>query len=598
VQVCVSWEAPMSQPHEFTFGIFDHQITQLQDRVEVLRGLGGGNEDGAVDDLQAALEELNVAQEELRAQHEQLLSMHEQIENERQRFRELFEFAPDGYLVTDSSGVILQANRAAGRLLRTRADLLVGKPVVNFVAMDQRRLWRERLLGLGAASEVQEFEAELAAREGEPVTVSVRVATAPVSTGARPALEIRWLLRDIRHQKKLQQRMVQLNVDLEERVARRTEELRQANQAKDQFLAVLSHELRTPLTPVLALVSAMEEDGELPSQVRSDLGIVRRNVELETALIDDLLDLTRIARGKLQLNQEQVDLHELLGNVIGICREDIDSKGLEFYVDFNADRHHVSGDPSRLQQVLWNLLKNAIKYTPAGGTVRVRSSVGAQGHVRVEVIDSGIGIEPELLPVVFDAFRQGEQVITRRMGGLGLGLTITRSLVELHGGTLNAFSEGRDRGSTFTLELPTVDPPQPSARSACHDAEGEAALRILLVDDHQDTTAILSRLLTRLGHSVRAAHSVTEAQEAALGEKFDLLLTDMGLPDGTGIDLIKKLRRLQYPLQAIALSGFGAESDIKASRAAGAIDHLVKPIDLLKLKAVLSRVQPAVRNGS
>src|SRR5687768_10432155 len=244
----------------------------------------------------------------------------------------------------------------------------------------------------------------------------------------------------------------------------------QAAAARDQFLAMLSHELRTPLTPALAAASALEVHSGLPAEMKRDVDMIRRNIELEAALIDDLLDLTRIHRGKLTIKHDVVDVHALLGDVVDICEEEITGKGVDVTLELRAVDHHVRGDGARLRQVFWNLVKNGIKFTPKGGSIRIKSErvgadenggagAGGGGEVRVTVSDSGVGIEPDVLPRVFDAFEQGRKSVTNRYGGLGLGLAISKALVEAHGGRITAASGGSGHGATFTVELKTVAAP-------------------------------------------------------------------------------------------------------------------------------------------
>jgi PAS domain S-box-containing protein len=280
-------------------------------------------------------------------------------------------------------------------------------------------------------------------------------------------------------------RMVGMNVDVTERErleAERAELLEAerraradaeaASQAKDRFLAVLSHELRTPLTPVLATVESLASDPALPPQYAEDVAVIRRNVELEARLIDDIIDVTRIARGKVQLHHEAVDAHASIRHALAICQKEVEAKGLELGLVLRAKRHHVWADPTRLQQVLWNVVNNAVKFTPPEGRVTVRTSDGPDGRLLVQVSDSGIGITPDVLPRLFNAFEQGERAITRRFGGLGLGLTITKALVEMHGGTIEASSEGRGLGATFSLGFATVPDPAASAAPTVPPARG------------------------------------------------------------------------------------------------------------------------------
>ncbi len=379
------------------------------------------------------------------------------------------------------------------------------------------------------------------------------------------------------------------------------EELRQAKQAaetanaaKDQFLAVLSHELRTPLTPVLASVEVLKDE-KLPSSVRPLMEVIHRNVELEARLIDDLLDLTRIIKGKLRLSLESTDVHTLIQNVIDICRPDVGTKQLLLVVDLKATKHYVVADPARIQQVFWNVLKNAIKFTPDGGTITV-SSHNQNGSLVVEVVDTGIGIEPDVIGVIFDAFEQGEQTTTRRFGGLGLGLAISKSLVEMHSGSIAVVSEGKDKGATFTVMLPIGEPEPPAERAERTvtpawntPTAGNEGIKVLVVDDHNDTVSVLRLLLTRRGFQVFSASTLDLAAKIASQQPFDLIISDIGLPDGTGLDLFRRLE-LVGPVKAIAVSGFGTTEDMEKSLAAGYALHLVKPFTAQTLHEAIDKL--------
>ena len=367
-------------------------------------------------------------------------------------------------------------------------------------------------------------------------------------------------------------------------------EAERANQAKDQFLAMLSHELRTPLMPVLTTVLSLDADDQVPAALRPSLQMIRRNVELEARLIDDLLDLTRISKGKVQLNLEIVDAHTLLKNALEICAPDIREKRLVVQENFEATQFHLHADPARLQQIFWNLVKNAVKFTPERGHLAVSTSNSDDEEFRVSVQDSGLGIEPEFLPKIFDAFEQGERM---RFGGLGLGLAITKALVDLHHGRIKAESDGRDRGAKFTLAFPSVAPDrvaEPASQVPGWTAAERKYMRILLVEDHEDSNRSLTQLLRRRGYQVRSAFDVKSALEFVSGEEFDVLVSDMGLPDGSGLDIMRNLTAAERPIYGIALSGFGMESDIRKSHAAGFHHHLIKPVDLNKLDAVIQQV--------
>ncbi len=366
-----------------------------------------------------------------------------------------------------------------------------------------------------------------------------------------------------------------------------------ANRTKDKFLAMLSHELRTPLTPVIAALDTLEADTAQSEESKASLAMIRRNVELESQLIADLLDLTRIAKDKLELKFDSIDAHEAILNVVEICRAEANAKKLHVYPDLRAGAHHVSADTAKFQQIIWNLLKNAIKFTGEDGEIIISSSNPEPQTVLITVRDTGIGVEPDIMERIFDPFEQGEVSFQRRFGGLGLGLAISKSLAQAHGATLLARSEGRDRGTAFLLTMKTVPPQQRPVKSAAAPPETRT-LRILLVDDHQDTCTALERLLVRRGHLVAPAHNVRSAMEAAVRNQFDLLISDIALPDGTGMDLMMQLRAI-CGIPGIAISGFGNNGDIEKSLQAGFSEHLVKPVKLEKLQAAMER---AVGAGS
>ena len=361
-----------------------------------------------------------------------------------------------------------------------------------------------------------------------------------------------------------------------------------ANRAKDQFIAVLSHELRTPLTPALATVAALLHQEDTTNSTRSDLEMVRRNLELEAKLIEDLLDVTRIARGKINLEMEPVDIHDPLRAALEICRADMLAKNQAITTSFQCKESHVLGDAPRLQQIFWNLLGNAVKFTPVGGSISIRSA-NSGNKIRIEIADTGVGIPAEYLPRLFRPFEQGEQTKNRRFGGLGLGLSLAKNLVELHGGRLTVASDGKDKGAVFTVELNVTRPISNTTDGPSSLAPSAQPTRILLVDDHADTLNILDRLLKRCQFDVATADSVQGALKLAAGQKFDLLISDLGLPDGSGEEIMEEVKRL-YGLRGIALSGFGAEEDIQASRNAGFEEHFVKPVDFPALQSTVKRM--------
>jgi signal transduction histidine kinase len=364
-------------------------------------------------------------------------------------------------------------------------------------------------------------------------------------------------------------------------------EAERASEAKDRFLAMLSHELRTPLTPVLASVFMLEREDNVPKVMHESLQLIRRNVELEARLIDDLLDLTRISKGKVQLSFEIVDAHTLLRNALEICQFEIEQKKLELRSEFAATKVYLQADPARLQQIFWNLIKNAVKFTPHGGKLRIRTTNNGDGQFRLEVEDSGCGIDPGVLPRIFHAFEQAGRT---QLGGLGLGLAISKALVEAHHGSISAESQGRDSGATFTALFPTCERNAiPKSSDAPRSTAKRRSVRLLLVEDHEDTNRSLTRMLRRRGYEVHPANDIRSALDIAARKQFDVLVSDIGLPDGSGIDLLKALRA-KRDVFGIALSGYGMEEDIRRSGEAGFSHHLVKPVDLNKLDSIIQEM--------
>lgn len=373
-----------------------------------------------------------------------------------------------------------------------------------------------------------------------------------------------------------------------------------ASRAKDDFLAALSHELRTPLNPVLLLATEGARNAGYPPAAQADFDTIARNVTLEARLFDDLLDLTRITRGKLTLERAPHELHASLRDALATVADDVRQRQIRLERDFTSDPLIVMGDSVRLQQVWWNVLKNAVKFTPKGGTIRVSTRMIDDGRGTVTISDTGLGMTQRELARIFATFAQGDHASgpgAHRFGGLGLGLAISKTVVELHHGTIAAVSPGRDQGATFTIELPLarakVDlrrppPPRVAAAPSSLDMIDEPT-RILIVEDHEPTRVALTRLLLRRKFEVRSAGSVDEARSVAANGGIDLLLSDVGLPDGSGYDLMRELRDLPG-LRGIALTGYGKDEDIAMSRAAGFAAHLTKPVDVRSLDNALREV--------
>jgi PAS domain S-box-containing protein len=364
-----------------------------------------------------------------------------------------------------------------------------------------------------------------------------------------------------------------------------------AGKAKDYCLDALSHALRTPLPPALATASYLADNiARFPAEFGEEIDTIRRNVKLQARLIDDLLDLTRVARGKIELQFDRVDAHTAVRDAISIAQGDIDEKGLKLSLSLSAKAHHIWADPIRIEQVFWNLINNAVKFSAGGGKIDIRTLNDEHGHFEFQITDCGIGIEAERVRTLFRPFEQGDSSVTRQFGGLGLGLAISKHLVDLHNGLITVGSRGRSYGATFTVILDTV--PDQVGRSgvpARLPHRPSKPLRILLVEDHVDTRRTLCRLLRHFGHEISEADCSQRALEIVRAKTFDVVLSDIGLPDGSGYDIISQAKRKQM-VTGVALTGFGTDEDIRRGREAGFDFHLIKPVDFHELRSVLDQV--------
>jgi PAS domain S-box-containing protein len=497
-----------------------------------------------------------------------------------QRLAAIVESSEDAIISKDLNGTIMSWNRGAEQIFGYRADEAIGKPIMMLIPSDRHDEEREILRRIRAGERVDHYETIRRCKNGSLIDVSLTIS--PLKDREGMIIGASKIARNVTERKKVERELEHAK-----------EVAEAASRAKDTFLAVLSHELRTPLTPILMTAAVRERDPDLTQAIQAEMAMIRRNVELETKLIDDLLDLSRITSGKLSLQMEVLDLNTAVNQVCDICRSQIQEKGIELSFALDARIAPVDADASRLQQVLWNVLKNAAKFTPEGGSIHVCTGREVS-RVLVQIQDSGIGIAPELLPKIFDAFEQGDPRVTRKFGGLGLGLAISKALVELHGGSIRVESPGVGEGCTVTIELPAATP---QASDLLIDRRNmppsEQLLRLLIVEDHADTALLLKRLLEGSGFAVETAGSVAEALKAADSAHFDVLVSDLGLPDGTGCELMRQMRD-RHPLKGIAMSGYGMEEDLRRSREAGFSEHLVKPVDISSLeRAILNLVSQA-----
>jgi CheY-like chemotaxis protein len=377
---------------------------------------------------------------------------------------------------------------------------------------------------------------------------------------------------------------------------RAEEALRDADRRKDEFLTMLSHELRNPLAPIanaLQLLHLGQGDTFIQQEA---LGALERQVATITRLVDDLLDVSRVTTGRIQLQQTDVDLNTLVLGAADSFRPQMAERQQEFSVSLSGTPLWVHGDPTRLEQVVVNLLSNAAKYTPEGGQVWL-SVVEEGDEAVIQVKDSGMGIDPGLLPWIFELFSQGERGLDRRQGGLGIGLPLVKSLVEMHGGMVRAQSEGPGRGSEFMVRLPAVPSPVPQDVAPPEDSTEPAArsLRVLLVDDVADTRIVFGRLLEILGHQVRTAGDGPSALKVALEFWPDVVLLDLGLPGMNGYEVAQQMRRepVLQNVELVAVTGYGQQSDRQRSQQAGFDHHLVKPLNIDVLQELLAEIAEA-----
>ncbi|MEO5930926.1 MAG: PAS domain S-box protein [Candidatus Kapaibacterium sp.] len=484
------------------------------------------------------------------------------------RYRRLADSNVIGIITATIDGKIIEANDEFLSITGyTREELDAGD--INWLAMtppeylDNDHVVTEQLLSTGFSAP---FEKEFYRRDGDRVPVLLGMAMLDKSRGYTVCFVL-----DITERRRM------------ESVLREAKEVAEAaNRAKDHFLAILSHELRTPLTPILSMAQALKEDDRLPDEFREMLDVICRNAELEATLIDDLLDLTRIVKGKLKLKRNTTNAHELIGSAVEICRGAIREKKIDVRLELAADHHTIHADPARIHQILWNILNNAVRFTPTDGTIDIRTSNTADGNFAVEIADSGIGINPDDLGRIFGAF---EQVTLNggRSSGLGLGLAISRALVEAHDGTIHVASDGHGTGTTFTVTFPSVPPPVEIP------APAPAPATILVVDDHEDTRRVMELMLSRHGYHVLTASGVETALTVAAGHDFQVLLSDIGLADGSGLDLVRMLRA-NRDIRSIAVSGYRNDEDIRACREAGFDEVMSKPVDSRALRAMIDRL--------
>ncbi|MEH2240525.1 hybrid sensor histidine kinase/response regulator [Nostoc sp.] len=749
---------------------FSQQIETLRSRVTGLLQ-GTASEPHSQQELTAeAFEELHIALEELKIASEELQATRMVVEKERQRYQELFDFAPDGYLVTDIYGTILEANCTATIHLNVLQRFLIGKPLLTFIAKSDHQAFFNYLTQLQQIDRGEEWEVRLQPREKVSFDVALTVVTVRNEEGKPVAL--RWLMRDITKRKNLELEREQLfaneqaariaaqaaqkrsnflaeassvlassldyrttltsvaqlavptladwcivdvvennslvfsnpviaaseaqkealvrklrqlypisvdadyglpkvlrtgepelvtnilkssfqknawneehlnllevksyivvpllvrkrklgtivfasaqpgrhytivDLTMAEELAQRAafaienaqlyREAQEANRFKDEFLAIVSHELRTPLNSMLGWVQIIRNRKLDETITIKALATIERNAKLQRQLIEDILDISRIVQGKIRLNTRKVDLGLIINAAIEAVHPTSEIKAMQVESNLDPSVGEVIGDADRLQQIVWNLLTNAVKFTPSGGRVEVHLKQ-VNSNAQITVSDTGKGISADFLPYIFERFRQADSTTTRVDNGLGLGLAIVRHLVEMHSGTVYAFSEGEGRGATFTVLLPLVKSQQ---EQLIKESEVKVdnlsmldGLQVLVVDDNADTRELIAFILQQSGAQVTAVSSVSEALEALVRLSPDVLVSDIGMPDEDGYSLIRKLRAQEVfrgeKIPAVALTAFARDEERRLALQAGFQVHVSKPIEPEELVRVVAKL--------
>jgi PAS domain S-box-containing protein len=502
-----------------------------------------------------------------------------ELDKARAYAESLIKNAPDPVFVSDLRGKILQANDAVYTVLGFRTAEIVEQSLSRFISVGEAREFMAALREVVARGVTRNARLNPRSASGEIIPTTLNASALRAADGT--VIGAIGILRDMRAYEIVVR-------DLEE--SRR--KLDEANRAKDEFLATLSHELRTPLNAILGWVRLLRSGTLDAAGARRGPEVIERNTRVLAQLIEDLLDVSRIITGKLRLDVRSVDLSSVIVAAMEAVQTAADAKGIRLETSLDATLGAVTADPNRLQQVVWNLLTNAIKFTAAGGRVDIRLE-RADSMARVIVSDTGRGIPADLLPFVFDRFRQGEASVGRRYGGLGLGLAIVRHIVELHGGSVRAESAGEGRGATFTVDLPisarvsgAVAPPSAPQRADTEPMLRPASLnglRVLVVDDEADARELMRMILRAAGAEVVAAASVDEAFEQLEQWRPDILVSDIGLPGEDGYAFIEKLRAREAArgasIPALAVTAYARVEDRTRALSAGFQLHVAKPLE-------------------
>ena len=523
----------------------------------------------------------------------------------------IVESSDDAIIAKDLNGVIQSCNAAAEQLFGYSSAELIGRAVRILIPPERQTEEDDILARIRRGERIEHFETVRLRKDGSRIHISLTVS--PVLDSSGNIIGVSKIARDITEQKRVaeeaeQQRRALSAAALErerlleaERVARA--EAERATRVKDDFVAMVSHELRTPLNAILGWTHLMMRASGDPDVMSRGLDIIARNTRMQAQLISDLLDISRIVAGKLRLDIQAVDLPSIIDDAVETVLGEARVKEIELSQQIDPDVGPVTGDPARLQQVVWNLLSNAVKFTPRHGHVVVRLR-GTRTQAEISVADDGAGIRPEFLPHVFDRFHQADRSITRRFGGLGLGLAIVKDLVGMHGGSVRAESGGDGRGTTFTVVLPTDAisgrraPDTMPAAPGADDTTSLGRLHVLVVEDEPDTREFLTRLLESYGAVVAGVGSAGEALSRFRSERPDILISDIGLPEMDGYELMQQIRHEDAGavggVPGIALTAYARAEDRTRALRAGYQAHIAKPVESSELIATVASLAELV----
>jgi len=526
--------------------------------------------------------------------------MTDDLASEEDRIRALLaaivESSVDAIISKSLEGVIMSWNKGAERVFGYSAAEAVGKHISLLLPPDSSEDMSRILECICRGQQVDHYETQRRVKDGRIIDVSLTVS--PIRDGRGQIVGASKVARDITERKRAEVELAALLEQAREAKA----EAEMASRMKDEFLATLSHELRTPLNAIFGWARLLRSGKVDPEDREDGLDAIERNSRVLTELVEDLLDISRIVSGKLRLDVQRTHLAEIIEAAWASVTPAAAAKGVRIHKVLDSLAGPVSGDPARLQQIVWNLLANAVEFTPKGGQVQVLLE-RVNSHVEISVIDTGQGIKPEFLPHVFERFRQADASTTRQHGGLGLGLAIVKHLVEMHGGTVRAKSPGEGQGATFTVSLPIIvihhqeaEPEkvrlkQPEAAELESPRDALAGVRVLVVDDEADARVLVKRALADCGAEVRVAETVAEALQVL--EKFrpHILVSDIGMPEEDGYDLIRQIRGGGWTarrMPAVALTAFARAEDRKRAMLAGFQTHVAKPVDPAELVAVVA----------